>query len=149
MTVRKPFSREAYEAYDTPARDALVVVLLSQGHLIESNKDDYNVDVVSAKNGNTFYNECEIKVGWTDQWPETWEEIRIPHRKIRLLDKYQKEEGFLNFYIFDKHLTQAWKISGSSLTEDRLREARGRYIPKGEKFYHIPYTEAELVKVPE
>ena len=31
------------------------------------------------------------------------------------------------------------------MTDDTIREAKGRYIMKGEKFFHIPYKEAELV----
>lgn len=145
--VRKKFSRALYEAYDGTAKDALIIVLLSKGHQIENAQETYYVDVVSSKGGNTFYNECEVKVGWSGEWPKTWEEIRIPERKVRLLDKYQQQRGFLNFYIFDKDLKQAWRIKDTSLTKERLKEAKGRYIQKGEKFYHIPYTEAELITI--
>ena len=42
-------------------------------------------------------------------------------------------------------LTACWKIRGSQMSDDTIREAKGRYIMKGEKFFHIPYKEAELV----
>ena len=38
-----------------------------------------------------------------------------------------------------------WEVG--VLTKESLREAKGRYIQKGEQFFHIPYTEAELVKL--
>jgi len=47
--VRKPFNRSLYEAYDAPARDALVAYLEGKGHTIVSNEENYNVDVVSQK----------------------------------------------------------------------------------------------------
>ena len=145
MSVRKRFDRALYEAYDQKAKDALTEHLRDRGHSVEVKKEDYYVDVVSTKNGNTYYNEAEVKIAWEGDWPKDWAEIRIPERKTRLLKKYQNETGFLNFYIFDKNLAQVWRIRDTSLRQDHLKEAKGRYIQKGELFYHIPYTEAELI----
>jgi len=49
--VKRPFSRALYEAYDEPARKALAGYLSSNGHTIVNNEENYNVDVVSQKNG--------------------------------------------------------------------------------------------------
>ena len=143
--VRKSFNRALYEAYDKPARDVLVSYLENKGHAIVNNEENYNVDVVSQKHGLTFLNEAEVKTGWKEDWPTHWEEIRIPERKQRLLDKYEGEDGVLNFYVFRHDLKQVWRIKDTLLTKESLREARGRYIQKGEKFFHIPYTQAELI----
>lgn len=145
MVVRKKFDRALYEAYDKQAKDALTQHLMDRGHEVSPKKEDYYVDVISTKNGNTYYNEAEVKIAWQGQWPTHWEEVRIPERKTRLLKKYQNEKGFLNFYIFDKDLKQAWRIRDTALMPERLKEAKGRYIQKGELFYHIPYKEAELI----
>ena len=141
--VRRKFSKALYEAYDSKARDALEDYLVSRGHTIHNNKEDFGVDVVSIKGDNIYYNEAEVKVAWDGDWPEHWEEIRIPERKTRLLDKYKT--GFLNFYIFSKDMTKAWRIKDTSLTKERLKVAFGRNIVKGEQFFHIPYKEAELI----
>lgn len=148
MTVRKRFDRALYEAYDQKAKDALVRLLVDKDHLIVNTDENYYADVVSEKHGLTFYNEAEVKIAWAGDWPEDWLEIRIPERKTRLLEKYRNEDGALNFYIFSKDLTKVWRIKDTLLTQDRIKEASGRYIQKGEKFYHIPYTEAELIEVP-
>ncbi|NIR86692.1 hypothetical protein GWO13_03640 [Candidatus Bathyarchaeota archaeon] len=143
--VRKSFSRALYNAYDKPARDVLVSYLEGKGHVIVNNEENYNVDVVSQKHGLTFLNEAEVKTAWTGDWPTHWEEIRIPERKQRLLDKYTGDDGVLNFYVFSADLSKAWRIKDTLLTRESLREAKGRYIQKGEQFFHIPYTQAELV----
>lgn len=147
MGTRKQFSRALYDAYDAPAKTTLVQYLQSVGHEITDTKENYFVDVVSTKKDYTYFNEAEVKVAWSGDWPTHWEDIRIPERKGRLLEKYEGENGVLNFYVFRKDLKQVWRIKDTSLTSDRLREARGRNILKGEKFYHIPYTEAELINV--
>ena len=141
--VRKKFSKALYEAYDGPARTALVVYLESKGHTIVNNEENFSVDVVSQKDGHTYFNEAEVKTGWKSDWPVDWKEIRIPERKQRLLDK--QVDGFLNFYVFRSDLKQAWRIKDTLLTQDSLREAKGRYIKKGELFFHIPFTKAELI----
>lgn len=145
MVVRKKFSRALYEAYDKAAKDSLIKLLKDKGHTIVTQEENYHVDVVSQKDGYTYFNEAEVKVAWDGDWPEHWKEIRIPERKQRLLDKYQGENGVLNFYVFRKDLKQAWRIRDYLLTKESLKEAKGRYIRKGELFFHIPFTNAELI----
>ena len=145
--IKRQFSKALYDAYDAPAKTTLVQYLQSVGHEITNTEENYNVDVVSTKKDYTYFNEAEVKVAWSGDWPTHWEDIRIPERKGRLIEKYEGENGVLNFYVFRKDLKQVWRIKDTSLTKDRLREAYGRNIVKGEKFYHIPYTEAELINV--
>ena len=145
--VRKSFNRALYEAYDSPARDALVSYLEAKGHTIVNNEENFNVDVVSQKGGYTYFNEAEVKTAWKADWPVEWKEIRIPERKQRLLDKHSSENGVLNFYVFRPDFKQAWRIKDTQLTQDSLKVARGRYITHGEKFFHIPFVEAELVNL--
>jgi len=149
MAVRKQFSTALYNAYDAPAKETLVTYLKSVGHEIIDTKENYTVDVVSTKEDYTYLNEAEVKIAWSGDWPTHWEDIRIPERKTRLLERYEGDNGVLNFYIFRKDLKQAWRIKDTSLTKDRLREAHGRNIIKGEQFYHIPYTEATLINIGE
>lgn len=145
--TRKPFNRALYEAYDKKAKDALVTHLKSKDHVIVNTEENYFVDVVSQKHGLTFLNEAEVKVAWKADWPTDWKEIRIPERKQRLLNKYEGDDGVLNFYVFREDLKQAWRIKDTLLTKESLREAKGRYIRPGELFFHIPYTDAELVQL--
>ena len=145
--VRKSFNRALYEAYDEPAKDALVSLLKSKGHTIVNTEEDYYVDVVSQKDGYTYFNEAEVKVAWDGDWPTHWSEIRIPERKQRLLDKYDGKNGVLHFYVFRKDLQQAGRIKDTLLTQESLGTAKGRYIRKGEQFFHIPFTRAELVNL--
>ena len=143
--IRKNFSKALYEAYDGPARTALVLFLESKGHTVVNNEENYSVDVVSQKDGHTYFNEAEVKTGWKSDWPVDWKEIRIPERKQRLLDR--QVGGFLNFYVFRADLRQVWRIKDTLLTQDSLREAKGRYIKKGEQFFHVPFTKAELINL--
>ena len=143
--IKRPFSKKLYETYDNAAKEKLIKFLSNNGHTILSDKEDYNADVVSEKDGITYYNEAEVKVAWTNDWPSHWAEIRIPERKKRLVKMYAEQNGVLNFYVFRKDMKQAWRIKDTSLTKESLAEAKGKYIRKGEKFFHIPYTNAELV----
>ena len=145
--IRKSFNRALYEAYDQKAKDALVAYLKAKDHVIVNQEENYFVDVVSQKHGLTFLNVAEVKVAWTGDWPVHWKEIRIPERKQRLLDKYEGDDGVLNFYVFREDLKQAWRIKDTLLTRESLGEAKGRNIRPGELFFHIPFTKAELVQL--
>ena len=143
--VRKSFNRALYEAYDEKAKQALVSFLTQKKHEIVNTEENYFVDVISQKGGYTYFNEAEVKVAWDGDWPTHWSEIRIPERKQRLLDKHGPENGVLNFYVFCKDMKKAWRIKDTLLTKESLGTAKGRYIRKGELFFHIPYTKAEMV----
>jgi len=164
VAVRKKFSRRDYEAFDGPAKDALTRLLKTRGHKILDTSETYYADVVSTKGGYTYHSEAEVKVSWKGPWPESWGEIRIPERKNRLLKKHKDDAKLLtllNFYVFRKDFKQCWRIKGTALTEDRIKEpaqphsrhlnketgGRKRHILKGELFYHIPYPEAELINL--
>jgi len=140
--VRKPFERHLYDRFDNPAKSALVSLLESQGHSIPNLKENYYADVESIKDGIKQYSEAEVKQAWETEWPTDWHEIRIPERKIRLLKKYNYN---VTFYVFNKFIDRCWKITGKQLKECEIKEAKGRYIRKGEMFFHVPYKEAELV----
>jgi hypothetical protein len=142
MAVRKPFEKHLYDKYDNKAKAALVEILEKRGHTITSVSENYYADVESEYKGYTFYSEAEIKTAWKGDWPPDWLEIRLPERKSRLIKKYN---GCVDFYIFDNNADKCWRIEGRNLTEDMLRPAFGRNIRKGEKFFHIPYEQAELV----
>lgn len=147
MAFRKKFNRALYEAYDGPARKALVSYLTSKGHTIINNEENFDVDVVSQKNGYTYFNEAEVKVAWGGDWPLHWSEIRIPERKQRLLERHNVKKGVLNFYIFRRDLKQVWRIKDTLLKLSSLREVSGRNINSGELFFHIPYQDAHLIQL--
>ena len=141
--IKRAFSKELYDAYDGTAKATLVKILENEGHEIVAIAENYYADVMSMKDGVPYYSEAEIKRGWTGEWPESWTDIRIPERKTRLLQKYKDK---VNFYVFSNDLSQCWCITGDQLTQESLATAKGRYIVVGEKFFHIPYKEAKLIK---
>jgi hypothetical protein len=144
VEVRKRFEQSLYDRFDNPAKVKLIEILEKQGHTVSNVKENYYADVETVKKGVTYYSEGEVKRAWKEEWPDDWTEIRIPHRKSRLLKKYNSN---VNFYVFNIHLTQCWMIRGQQMTEEAVRTAKGRYIAKGELFYHIPYKEAELIRL--
>ena len=144
--IKHPFNKSWYDKYDNVAKDTLVTYLKGVGHDVGEVKEDYNVDVVSTKKDFTYFNEAEVKRAWKGDWPNHWAEIRIPERKKKLLSKHK---GNLKFYVFRNDMKQVWCIDSTQLTDDKLKEARGRNIMKGEQFYHVPYVEAQLIKVNE
>ena len=140
---RKPFSHNLYGKYDGVAKKALIEYLISEGHDLVDSAESYDADVVTQKDGVKYYSETEVKTAWKGDWPTDWAEIRIPERKKKLLSKHDN----LKFYIFSDTLKQCWCSDSNLLTDDIIREAKGRNIFKGEQFYHVPYTQAELINV--
>ena len=78
----------------------MIKYLESEGHTIVSKKEDYYADVVTEKDGVTFFHEAERKAQWKEEWPTYWEEIRIWSRKRRLIEKYKDQLENLYFLCF-------------------------------------------------
>ena len=139
------FDQERYDKFNGKAKNALVSYLEQEGHTIKRVMEDYCADVVSIKDGETFYSEAEVKTPWEAEWPKGWKELRIPGRKTRLLQKH----ATITFYVFRNDLKECWVVRGDQLTLDTLKEAYGPKITKGELFFHIPVNEAKLIRYDE
>ena len=81
----KAFDRSLYMKADTQGKDVISSWLTKQGHSITNTKENYSCDIVTEKNGVMHNTEVEIKFSWKGEWPNVWDEIRIPYRKEKLL----------------------------------------------------------------
>jgi len=104
------FDKERYDKFDGQAKDALVDYLEQEGHHIKRVKEDYLADVVSTKDGETFYSEAEIKTAWKGSWPADWKDLRIPGRKARLLQKH----ATITFFVFRSDVQECWIVRGKA-----------------------------------
>ena len=148
MTVRKPFDKALYDVADTKAKKHMVGWLKEQGYTNIATNETYYFDIICTVDDlpRLLY-EVEIKYSWKGDWPDSWREIRIPERKRRLLDKWKEEcpDDILTFVVFRDDCKKAWHIDGATLLECEVKEAPNRNIRKGEKFFHIPTSDAYLV----
>ena len=141
--ARKAFDRGLYIKADTLGKDVISSWLSKQGHSITDTTEKYSCDIVTEKNGIKHNTEVEIKFSWKGDWPDSWDEIRIPYRKNRLLS-----EENLTFYILRSDCKQAWAIRSHTLKNiATVKEASNRYIRSGEKFFHVPVEHAQLLEM--
>ena len=148
MTVRKPFDKALYDVADTKAKKHMVGWLKEQGYTNIATNETYYFDIIcTVEDLPRLLYEVEIKYSWKGDWPDSWREIRIPERKRRLLDKWKEEspDDVLTFVVFRDDCKKAWHIDGATLLECEVKEAPNRNIRKGEKFFHIPTSDAYLV----
>ena len=149
MKVRKPFDRALYNEADTKAKQCMVGWLRDHDHANISTNETTYFDIVCTVDGDLprVLFEVEIKYSWRGEWPESWDEIRIPERKRRLLDKWQEEspDDILTFVVFRNDCKKAWHIDGHTLLNCEVKEASNRNIQKGEKFFHIPVSDAYMM----
>ena len=146
----RKFQPQSYEENDNKAKTAITSYLESNGHTILDMKEDYSFDIKSEKNGGMYYSEVEMKNQWTGDWNPKWTEIRIPYRKFKLVNKYKEMQGnntYCNFYVIRQDAAQAWRIKDFQLTKECVKEIWLANARRKEYFFHIPYTEAELINL--
>tara|TARA_R110000782_G_scaffold175286_2_gene266429 strand:- start:692 stop:1192 length:501 start_codon:yes stop_codon:yes gene_type:complete len=153
LGVNRKFRPEAYQMNDGLGKKVILTYLKGKGHIILDTRENYSFDIESEKDGHTYFSEVEMKNQWRGDWNTSWKEIRIPYRKHKLLDRYKNmstdtsKKIFLNFYIIRTDCEYAWKIKDHQLTEERAKDTWLGNARRTEPFYHIPYEEAELIKL--
>ena len=118
--------------------------------IIINTRENYSFDIESQKDGHRYFSEVEMKNQWKGDWNSSWKEIRIPYRKHKLLDNLDMlslSNKSLDFYIIRTDCEYAWKIKDTQLTEERAKDIWLVNARRTEPFYHIPYEEAELIKL--
>ena len=148
--VNRRFRPSSYKRNDNLAKETIISCLENDGHELVTREEDYSFDITSTRNGITYYSEVEMKNQWKGDWNPTWTEIRIPYRKHKLLNKFKSlnaAKSFLHFYVLRGDCEYTWRISSELLEDSEVKEANGFRIEKGEYFFHVPYKEAELVKL--
>lgn len=146
-SVRKRFSQDLYNETNNKGIKKGVAYLKSEGHKILDKTETYGPDIVSEKDGKLYYTEVETKLVWSGDWPESWEDVRLPERKKRLIALAKNNEASLSFIIFNKEYKQAWKISSDVVDSSPLEEISNKYVSKGEYFFVIPLKKAKLLKI--
>jgi hypothetical protein len=154
----RPFDRQSYKENDARAKKAMVGYLTANKFNDIVDKEDYYFDVSANKKvkgkDEKFFFEVEIKKQWDDYWPETWEEVRIPQRKQRLINRKEKDypDHDLYFVVFNTTCKQAWFIKDSLVNESSVGKIQNSRQPKGsphldEPFFHIPVDKAKLIQI--
>ena len=144
------FQPQSYAENDSKAKTVITDYLVSNGHNILDTQEDFSFDIKSEKNDGMYYSEVEMKNQWTGDWNPTWKEIRIPYRKYKLINKFAElgdDKAYLNFYIIRSDCKYAWRIKDNQLTDDCIKEIWLGNAKRNEHFFHIPYREAELVRL--
>ena len=133
----KKFDRSLYDRADGVSKSTIISYLLSKKHTITNSEEKYSCDIESmSEEGAVCFSETEIKYSWKGEWPKSLEDVRIPYRKQKLLDKISEN---LTFYVLRADCKEAWVISDEAIKENAtIIEIPNKYVPKGEKFFSIP-----------
>ncbi len=142
----KRFDKQLYDKADAQSKGVMSDWLKYAGYGKIDSEEDYGVDISCVKDDTNYYFETEIKYSWKNVWPDSWDEIRIPYRKKRIIDKWTKNgrNGNLTFVVFRKDCKRAWFIKGEVVNASEVKPIDNRFM-KGENFYHIKVKDAELI----
>ena len=149
----RTFDRKSYNENDARAKKAMVNYLTAENFTDIVDKEDYYFDVSANKKDEKFFFEVEIKNQWGDYWPNSWEEVRIPERKQRLINRKEKDypEHDLYFVVFNTDCTQAWFIKDKTVDESSVgtiqNSSRTGEPHLAEPFFHIPVEKAKLIQI--
>lgn len=140
---KRIFSRVAYEENDQKAKNAVRKYLDKIGIYTLITPEDFKADLhaYNPNNGDSRRHEVEMKNQWTGEWPDNWDEVRIPVRKGKLLDSAND----ISFWIIAGDCKHAWVVVGSQMKPDKIQKVSIRPCPQGEDFYCIPVIECLLV----
>ena len=114
----------------------------------EINNEDYYFDIAAKYKGKKHYFEVEVKNQWSESWPSSWTELRIPGRKKRLVQKHKDlhTDTTLTFIVLNTDLTKAWVVHSDVLESSPIgtiqNSSRVGSPHLKEPFFHVPISDA-------
>lgn len=128
--MRKPFEQDLHDKYDAPAKELVAAYVERRcGVTVESNPDQYGVDLLVTKGGKLI-GTIEVEVR---QWhPCPYPTIHVPERKR----KFFSENSL--FFALTKEMTHAYWIQMKDIDQYPVREISNYKIPRGELFFDVP-----------
>jgi len=164
------FNRLSYMANDGRAKAVLKKYLISRGHKITDDKENFSWDLSTvSESGSASFWEVEVKNQWGKVWNDNWKEVRIPQRKQRLIDKFYHEEDKakeygqandiskfvrpleLTFVVLNTHLDQGWFIPHWVLENSPIQTIQNsRHVDAPhlkEPFFHVDVKHEDIYKI--
>ena len=157
-------------ANDGRAKAVLKKYLISRGHKITDDKENFSWDLSTVSDsGSASFWEVEVKNQWGKVWNDNWKEVRIPQRKQRLIDKFYHEENKakeygqandiskfvrplqLTFVVLNTHLDQGWFIPHWVLENSPVQTIQNsRHVDAPhlkEPFFHVDVKNEDIYKL--
>jgi len=164
------FNRLSYMANDSRAKAVLKKYLISRGHKITDDKENFSWDLSTVSDsGSASFWEVEVKNQWGKVWNDNWKEVRIPQRKQRLIDKFYHETNNakefaqdnnmqefvrpfqLTFVVLNTHLDQGWFIPHDVLEKSPVQTIQNsRHVDAPhlkEPFFHVDIKNEDIYKL--
>ena len=144
----KKFDKELYDKANPLSNGLMSAWLERNGYNSIDPEETYGVDITCKKDDTPAFFETEIKYSWVKRWPNEWQEVRIPYRKHKIIDKWVRNgsEGTLTFIVFRSDCKQAWFIDGQAVRDADVKPINNKYM-SNEKFYHIDVNDASLINM--
>ena len=144
----KRFDKNLYDKADPLAKGIMGAWLERNGYKFINPEETYGVDITCSKDDEPAFFETEIKYSWIREWPNEWEEVRIPYRKHKIIDKWIRDgsKGVLTFVVFRSDCKQAWFIDGQVVSDSKIATLNNKYA-SNEKFYHIDVNDARVINM--
>jgi hypothetical protein len=131
----KSFSKDDYNKFDGPAKDAMRVHLELSGYRVTVPPENYGADLYSELGPIKIYHEVEVSTNWkAGHFP--FPTGSVPERKLRLSIIHINEP--LYFWRLRMDLLRAIVFPSFRLRAEFLVMVPNRKITTGEYFYRIP-----------
>jgi len=133
------FNKEEYNESDPKAKKALRDYLDSKG-IPTVIVEDYGPDIKAFQE---VFHEVEIKKIWQGEWNESWDTIRIPARKKRLMEGGRR----VVFWVMNSDCTKAFCVHSQDMKDEYIADFPNSWNPDGEMFYNLPVDIGKFIDI--
>lgn len=134
----RKFSKESYNNNDNFAKELFIKFIIQKGHTIINSEENYEHDIITEKDGKTYYFEVEVKHNYpfTDKKSFKFSTVSFLGRKLRL----HKIQPFKYVIICAETLYAVACESKLIYKDDYIEELDiNKYERKGkDAFYRVP-----------
>jgi hypothetical protein len=145
VRIGRPFNKQSYRDNDQRAKEAICKYLISKGVRAWIPEENYGADIHAYYPEEKIFarHEAEMKNQWDGDWVDCWGDVRVPARKLRLIEEGKK----IIFWVVRTDCREAWRIRGSIMTPDMIKPVLIKKGTQWEKFFCIPVDMCEMVRL--
>jgi hypothetical protein len=142
----RTFNQTTYNQNDAKARELFSTYLTNKGYIINSNEENYGVDIIASKDNKEVLFELEISSQeFTNADSFIYPNVHFLARKKKMIDK----EGNYHYVIINSSGTHAMTAMASDIfkEENYLTKYAGAGRDGIDEFYQLPKNEVKFFKI--
>lgn len=145
LKTARTFNQASYDENDAKAKAIFSSYIKTKGHNIDSNEENYGIDIITSKDGKEFKFELEMSSVNFNEEDYKYDNVHFLARKKKMLDR----QGDYWYVIISSNEEYALMVKASKIfkKENYLTKYAGNGRDGVDEFYQLPKNQVKFFMI--